>query len=83
MSPLFKTKQDDKKVVSQIQHALSIDPRIINSEHLEISIKSGVVTIAGSAHTESEKNRVEEIVRNTLRTANFKYNLISNQVRLV
>lgn len=77
-----RTKYDDDMLVSRVQAAIDGDPLIPASSEVIVTSKKGVVTIAGMVHKQSEKDRIEGVVRSTLKDTGLKFDKIVNEIRV-
>jgi hypothetical protein len=55
----------EEEVENRIRTRVGEDPRTLDLPHLNVEVNDGVADIRGEAHTEEEKQAVEEIASNT------------------
>ena len=60
--------------------AVKEDPLIDASADVNVESEKGVVTISGVVHKEPELDRIEGVVRSTLRDAGLKFDRIENEL---
>mgnify|MGYP003572624625 FL=1 len=77
-----RTKYNDEQIAYRSQVAVSEDPLIDNSVDLTITSDHGVVTVSGTVHKEPERDRIEGVIRSTLRDAGLKYDRIENEIEV-
>jgi len=74
----FGPRYDDNRLVEIVRHAIDADPLISSPGSLTVTAKKGVITLDGVVQRESEKDRIEGVARNALRTIGIKYERIVN-----
>ena len=82
LTKFSRTKYDDERLVSRAQTAISGDPLIPGTSDIEVTSKKGVVTMTGNVHKEPEKDRIEGVVRSTLRDTGLKFDQVVNEIRV-
>lgn len=83
LSKLFGgEKFDDSRLESHAWEAVHNDPMISDPEGVVISSKKGVITLGGPVKTVKERDRIEGIVREALRTSGLKYESIYNELKV-
>ena len=82
LTKFSRTKYDDQRLASRTQAAIEADPMIPASSDLNIASKKGVLTISGTVHKESERDRIEGVVRSTLRDTGLKFDRIVNEIKV-
>lgn len=76
----FGPRYDDNRLADIVRHAIDADPLIASPGALTVTSKKGVITLDGIVQRESEKDRIEGVVRNALRTIGIKYERIVNDL---
>lgn len=67
------TKARDKSVESQILTGIASDPWLANVKDLvEITVSHNVAVVTGRVKTQEQKDAIENIVKNAVKTANVK-----------
>ncbi len=79
MVSLFGTQYDDEKLAMEAERALVEDP-ILNAIELAVSSQDGVVTLSGTAMSETNRNRAVETVRQALNSAGLEYDKIADEL---
>ncbi|RIK38937.1 MAG: hypothetical protein DCC57_20520 [Chloroflexi bacterium] len=79
----FGGKYDDDRLLAIVRHAIDADPLIAEPATLTVTVKKGVITIDGVVHRAAEKDRIEGVVRNALRTIGIKFDRVVNDLRMV
>lgn len=74
----FGPRYDDNRLMDIVRHAIDADPLISSPASLTVTVKKGVITLDGVVQRESEKDRIEGVVRNALRTIGIKYERLVN-----
>ena len=82
LTQLFGGKYNDDQIVSAVESALTVDPLLQDPTSFTVSSKKGVIQLSGKVHSASEKERVEELIRNTLSIHNLKYDRIVNDIQV-
>jgi osmotically-inducible protein OsmY len=82
LTRMFGGKYNDEQLVSTVENALAVDPLLQDSSSVLISSKKGVIQLSGKVHSASEKERVEELIRSTVRIHNLKYDQIVNEIQV-
>lgn len=77
-----KSKYNDERIISQATNAIDTDPMVSDPGSLVVTSKNGVVTVSGVVQRESEKERIEGIVRNALTTTGMKHERIVNDLKM-
>jgi len=77
-----KNKYNDEQLVSQATKAVVADPLISDPTALVITSKKGVITLSGIVHKAQEKDRIEGVVRNSLKNAGLKHESFINELKL-
>jgi hypothetical protein len=79
---LFKSKYDDEQLVAHAQTALATDPLLTDVTGVTVASAKGVIHLTGTVHKVTEKDRVEGVIRNALRTAGLKHDHILNEIQV-
>lgn len=67
------TKARDMSVESQISSGIASDPGLANvKDKIQVTVSHNVVVVSGRVKSEKQKQRIEEIVKNAVSTANVK-----------
>ena len=82
LSRFTGVKYNDEQIAYRAQVAVTEDPLVADSADVNIHSDKGVVTVTGTVHKEPEKDRVEGIIRTTLRDAGLKYDRIVNELEV-
>ena len=80
LSRFTHTKYNDDEIVHRAETAITEDPLIDDWKDVDISSEKGVLTLSGFVHKEPEKDRVEGVVRSSLRDAGVKFDRIVNEL---
>jgi osmotically-inducible protein OsmY len=78
----FGRKYNDEQLVAHAKNALAADPRLMDVSGVSIASAKGVVSLTGTVHKSTEKERSEGVVREALRTAGLKYERILNEIKV-
>lgn len=79
-SRFTRTKYNDDEIVHRAETAITEDPLIHDWKNVDISSEKGVILLGGFVHNESEKDRVEGVVRSSLRDAGLKFERLVNEL---
>lgn len=79
-SRLFGAKYDDDRLAMQAQTAIAEDPLISDHSGLAVTSSKGVVMVSGVVHRETDRERVEGVVRSSLDTLGLKYDRLINDL---
>lgn len=82
LTRLFGTKYNDEQLTAQASNAISEDPLLHAASEIIVESERGVITLNGTVARTSEKERVENVVRNALSATGIKYDQIINAVRI-
>ncbi len=80
---LFGSKYDDERLLATVRHAIDADPLISDPGTFTVAVKKGVITLDGVVHRAPEKDRIEGVVRNALRTIGIKFDHLVNNLNIV
>ena len=73
-------KYNDEQISQRASVAVKEDPLVDNALDVQIESEKGVVTISGTVRKEPEIDRIEGVVRSTLRDAGLKFDRIDNEL---
>ena len=73
-------KYNDDQIMHRASVAVREDPLLSGAPDVQIECKKGVVTISGTVRKEPEIDRIEGVVRSTLRDAGLKFDRIDNKL---
>jgi osmotically-inducible protein OsmY len=76
------TKYNDEQLVSQAMSAIAADPLISDPSGLVVTSKKGMITLSGIVLRPQEKERIEGVVRNALKTVGLKHEGVINELKL-
>ncbi len=76
------TKYNDEEIVHRAQTAIAEDPLINDWKDVDVSSEKGVITLSGFVHKEPEKDRIEGVVRSSLRDAGLKIDSLVNELSI-
>ncbi len=82
LARLFGTKYDDQQLASHAQNALGADPLVTDAAALTVSSDKGMIMLAGTVHSASEKDRIEGLVRSAISTVGLKSDRIVNEIKV-
>ncbi len=82
LSRWFGAKYPDQQLVSLVQKAIEADPLINDPSVYSVTSKDGIVSLAGIVHNVKEKDRVESVVRTTLKNAGIKFQGLNNGLKV-
>ena len=82
LSKFSRTKYDDDRLVKRVQAAIDGDPLLPASSDVIVASKKGVVSLTGTVHKQPEMDRIEGVVRSTLRDTGLKFDKIVNEIRV-
>ena len=77
-----RTKYNDEEIVHRAETAIAEDPLIDDWKDVDVSSEKGVVTLSGFVHKEPEKDRIEGVVRSSLRDAGLKIDGLVNELSI-
>jgi osmotically-inducible protein OsmY len=80
LSRFTHARYNDDEIVHRAETAITEDPLISDWKDVDISSDKGVLTLSGFVHKETEKDRVEGVVRSSLRDAGLKFDRIVNEL---
>lgn len=83
LSNLFGAKYQDDRLASHVEQALTEDPLLSDTAGITVTSNKGVVRLAGVVHRASEKERIERLGQETLRTVGLPYDRIVNEIEVV
>jgi hypothetical protein len=75
-------KFNDEQLVSQAMIAIAADPLISDPTGLVVTSKKGMITLSGIVLRPQEKERIEGVVRNALKTVGLKHEGFINELKL-
>jgi osmotically-inducible protein OsmY len=75
-------KYNDEQLVAQAMAAITADPLISDPSGLVVTSKKGIITLSGIVHRPQEKDRIEGVVRNALRTVGLKHEGFINELKM-
>jgi len=81
-SRFFGKKYNDEQIMSHAKNAVAEDPLLNDAETVTVTSAKGVVTLMGSVHRTEERDRVEGVVRNVIRTVGLEYDQIVNELKV-
>ena len=81
-SRFFGKKYNDEQIMSHAKNAVAEDPLLNDAETVTVTSAKGVVTLMGSVHRTEERDRVEGVVRNAIRTVGLEYDQIINELKV-
>ena len=81
-SRFFGKKYNDEQIMSHAKNAIAEDPLLNDAETVTVTSAKGVVTLMGSVHRTEERDRVEAVVRNVIRTVGLEYDQIVNELKV-
>ncbi len=81
-SRLAGQKYNDNKLLSQAQIAISNDPLMAEVTGVLVASEQGVIRLSGTVHRSFDKDRVENVIRNSLQSSGVKFERIENQVQV-
>ena len=81
-SRLFGRKYNDEQLVSHAKNALATDPLLTDITGVSIASAKGVISLTGTVHKLTEKDRIEGGIRSALNTAGLKYDRIVNEIQV-
>lgn len=81
-SRFFGKKYNDEQIMSHAKNAIAEDPLLNDAETVTVTSAKGVVTLLGSVHRTEERDRVEGVVRNAIRTVGLEYDQIINELKV-
>lgn len=76
------SKFDDEQIISHAQTAIAEDPLVNEAGAVTIASAKGVVKLTGTVHRTQEKDRIEGVIRNALRTMGLKHERILNELKV-
>jgi osmotically-inducible protein OsmY len=76
------TKYNDEQLASQALRAINDDPLIHDPSGLVVTSKKGVITLSGIVQKPQEKDRIEGVVRNALKTTGLKHQSLINELKI-
>lgn len=82
LSRLFGASYADDQLVASATRAINSDTHTHDSSTLLVSSKKGVVTLGGIVSKEQDKERIEELVRKALTSANLKHDRLINELKV-
>lgn len=83
LTRLFGAKFNDEQLAAQARNAVLEDPLLRAASEVAVDSARGVITLSGTVARESEKDRVEGVVRSALRATGIKFDHIINTIRVV
>jgi len=66
--------------VAHAQNALAADPLLTDVTGVSIASAKGVISLTGTVHKITEKDRIEGGIRSALKTAGLKYAHVVNEI---
>ena len=78
----FGAKYNDEQLVAQAMKGIVADPLISDPTSLVVTSKKGVITLGGIVPKEQEKNRIADVVHNSLTNAGLKHERLVNELKL-
>ena len=82
LSRLFGPKYNDEQLTSYSRTAIIEDPLINEAAAVTIASEKGVIKLAGTVHRESERNRIENVIRGSLQSTGQKFDGIVNEIQV-
>jgi osmotically-inducible protein OsmY len=81
LSKWFGPKYDDARLEAHAREAIDVDPLVSDAATLVVASNKGVVTLGGPVKDVKEKDRIEGVVREALRSSGLKYASIMNDLK--
>lgn len=78
----FGTKYDDERLASNAQVAVEEDPLLNSAAGVLVNSTQGVITLSGKVRRGAEKDRIEGVVRNSLKATGVKFERIVNDIQV-
>jgi osmotically-inducible protein OsmY len=78
----FGANYDDEQLVARATKGIAADPLVSDPTSLVVTSKKGVITLGGIVPKEQEKNRIADVVRNSLTNAGLKHERLVNELKL-
>lgn len=82
LARFFGRKYDDEQILSHARITIAQDPLVQEAGAVTIASAKGVVTLTGTVHRLQEKDRIEGVIRNALRTLGLKHERILNELKV-
>jgi osmotically-inducible protein OsmY len=82
LSRFLGGKYDDEQILSHAKTAIAEDPLVNDAASVTIASAKGVVKLTGTVHRLQEKDRIEGVIRNALRTLGLKHERILNELKV-
>jgi osmotically-inducible protein OsmY len=82
MNLLSRGSYADERLETAARQALAADPLIPDADVFAVTSSKGIIQLRGTAHREEEKQRIETVIANALRTTGLKYDHIANELRV-
>jgi hypothetical protein len=82
LARLFGPKFNDEQLMSQARIAITEDPLVHEDAGVTVASEKGVIKLAGTVHRLAEKDRIEGVIRNALRTTGMKFERIVNEIQV-
>lgn len=82
LSRLFGTKYNDEQLASYARTAVIEDPLITEAASVTIASEKGMIKLTGAVHRNSEKDRIEGVIRSALRNTGMKFERIVNDIQV-
>ena len=82
LSRFFGKKYDDEQIMHHAKNAIAEDPLLNDAETVTVTSTKGMVKLLGTVHRSQEKDRIEGLVRNAVRTVGLQYDQIINELKV-
>ena len=82
LSRFFGKKFDDEQIMFHAKNAIAEDPLLNDSELVTITSEKGMIKVIGTVHRTEEKDRIEGVIRNAIRTIGLKYDQLINELKV-
>ena len=82
LSRLFGSKFNDEQLTSYARTAVIEDPLISEAAGVTIASENGRIKLAGTVHRDSERSRIENVIRGTLQNTGQKFDGIINEIQV-
>lgn len=79
MAPLFGPNYNDEELATRAQQTLIQEP-LVSGAQLGVTSEDGIVTLTGTAQSETEKERAARTIRQTFETAGLEFDQIVNEI---
>jgi hypothetical protein len=82
LSRLFGSKYNDEQLVTYARTAVTEDPLISEIAGVTIVSENGLIRLTGRVHRDSERSRIESVIRGSLLNTGQKFDQIVNDIRV-